>query len=285
VHVRFSKLDETYAIANVRDITQQKRDEDENRRQAEQSEQAKIEQAANLARTKELQASRQRMVEAGESVRKEMARQLHGGVQNKLIVLAHQVHHLNLHSSTDQMAHHLEGIEQSLRTVIDKDVRQVSRQLYPSVLSSGLVPGLQSLLEGIDQTFSISLNLDQNLILSEREENKLIPESTRLAAYRIVEEAVTNAVKHANASRVEIDVGYEADLYLQISVSDDGQGFDVVKTNLGFGTMSLHDLAETSGGSCSILSEPGKGTHITANFPLSKAPGEVSTGKDVFGDQ
>jgi signal transduction histidine kinase len=183
------------------------------------------------------------------------------------------------------MAHHLEGIEQSLRTVIDKDVRQVSRQLYPSVLSSGLVPGLQSLLEGIDQTLRIRLNLDQNLLLSEREDNRLIPETIRLAAYRIIEEAVTNIVKHANASRVQIDVGYEADVSLHISVSDDGQGFDLVKTNLGFGTMSLHDLAETSGGSCSILSEPGKGTHITATFPLSKAPGEVSTGKDVFGDQ
>ncbi len=123
------------------------------------------------------------------------------------------------------------------------------------------------------------------MILSEREENKLIPESTRLAAYRIIEEAVTNAVKHANASRVQIEVGYEADVSLQISVSDDGQGFDMVMTKLGFGTMSLHDLAETSGGSCTILSEPGKGTHITATFPLSKAPGEVSTGEDIFRDQ
>jgi PAS domain S-box-containing protein len=268
VHVRFSKIDETHAIANVRDVTQQKMDEDERKREAEQAEQAKIEQATNLARTRELQASRQRMVEAGESVRKEMARQLHGGVQNKLIVLAHQVHHLTTHASSDEMAHHLEGIEQSLKSVIDKDVRQVSRQLYPSVLSSGLVPGLQSLLEGIDQTLGISLNLDQNLILSEREENKLIPESIRLAAYRVIEEAVTNAVKHANASQVQIDVGYEADVSLKISVSDDGQGFDIVKTNLGFGTLLLHDLAETSGGSCSILSEPGKGTHITATFPL-----------------
>jgi len=281
VHVRFSKIDESYAIANVRDITQQKMAEDENRRQAKQSEQAKIEQAANLARTRELQASRQRMVEAGESVRKEMARQLHGGVQNKLIVLAHQIHHLNLHASNDKMAHHLEGIEQSLKSVIDKDVRQVSRQLYPSILSSGLVPGLQSLLEGIDQTFSIRLNLDQNLILSEREENKLIPESIRLAAYRIVEEAVTNAVKHANASLVQIDVDYEADVSLQISVSDDGQGFDMVKTNLGFGTLSFHDLAETSGGSCSILSEPGKGTHIRATFPLQKTSTRVPIGKDI----
>jgi len=143
---------------------------------------------------------------------------------------------------------------------------------------------LQSLLEGIDQALSVSLNLDKNLILSEREENKLIPESIRLAAYRVIEEAVTNAVKHANASQVQIDVGYEADVSLQISVSDDGQGFDMVKTNLGFGTLLLHDLAETSGGSCSFLSEPGKGTHITATFPLSKAPGEVATGKDTFGD-
>jgi len=90
------------------------------------------------------------------------------------------------------------------------------------MLSSGLVPGLQSLLEGIDQTLSIRLNLDQNLILSEREENRLIPESIRLAAYRVIEEAVTNAVKHANASQVQIDVGYEADVSLQILVSDDG---------------------------------------------------------------
>ena len=138
---------------------------------------------------------------------------------------------------------------------------------------------LQSLLEGIEQTLRFSLNLDQNLVQSEREDHKLIPESIRLAAYRIVEEAVTNAVKHANASRVQIDVGYEADLSLEISVSDDGQGFDMVKTNLDFGTLSLHDLAETSGGSCTILSEPGKGTHITATFPLPKAPGEVSTAK------
>ena len=170
VHVRFTKLDETYAIANVRDITRQKMAEDEQKMQAEQSERSRIEQAANLARTRELEASRQRIVEAGESIRKEMARQLHGGVQNKLIVLVHQVNQLKLDTSSDEIIHHLERIEQGLKTVIDKDVRQVSRQLYPSILSSGLVPGLQSLLEGIDRTLNIGLNVDQNLVQSEKED-------------------------------------------------------------------------------------------------------------------
>ena len=170
VHVRFTKLYETYAIANVRDITRQKMAEDEQKMQAEQSERSRIEQAANLARTRELEASRQRIVEAGESIRKEMARQLHGGVQNKLIVLVHQVNQLKLDTSSDEIIHHLERIEQGLKTVIDKDVRQVSRQLYPSILSSGLVPGLQSLLEGIDRTLNIGLNVDQNLVQSEKED-------------------------------------------------------------------------------------------------------------------
>ncbi len=279
VHVRFTKLDETYAVANVRDITQQKMVEDEKRRYAEQSEQAKIEQAANLARTRELQASRQRIVEAGESVRKEMAHRLHGGVQNKLIVLVHQVHQLKLHTSSDGIIHQLESIEQSLRTVIDQDVRQVSRQLYPSVLSSGLVPGLQSLLEGIDRNLSVGLNLDQKMVQSEREDNQLIPESIRLAAYRVIEEAVTNVVKHADASRVQIDVGC-ADGSLQVSVSDDGHGFDTEKVRSGFGTSSIKDYAEVVGGSCLIHSEPDKGTQITATFPLQKAPGGMSIWED-----
>ena len=89
-----------------------------------------------------------------------------------------------------------------------------------------------------------------------------------MAAYRVIEEAVTNAVKHASASQVQIDVGYEADGSLKVSVSDDGQGFDTEKVHLGFGTLSFHDLAEVAGGSCSILSEPGKGTQIRATFPL-----------------
>jgi len=79
---------------------------------------------------------------------------------------------------------------------------------------------------------------------------------------------------------VQIDVGFIADGSLQVSVSDDGRGFDPEKMHLGFGTLSIKDYAEVVGGSCLIHSEPDKGTQITATFPLQKAPGGMSIWED-----
>jgi signal transduction histidine kinase len=86
------------------------------------------------------------------------------------------------------------------------------------------------------------------------------------AVYRIVQEALTNAIKHSGARHVVIKVHPEPSL-LRVTVRDDGNGFDPQARSTGFGLHGLREYAELLGGTLQINSTPGRGTEITASPP------------------
>jgi signal transduction histidine kinase len=89
---------------------------------------------------------------------------------------------------------------------------------------------------------------------------------------RIAQEALMNAVRHARAKQIELNVGF-SDRTLQLSISDDGQGFDpsTVQQSHGrhYGLIGMQERAAEIGGRCTIESTPGKGSLVVAEFPLS----------------
>jgi glucose-6-phosphate-specific signal transduction histidine kinase len=102
------------------------------------------EEAEAIARAEELASSRTRILAVSESLRKEIARHLHGSVQIKLILVLSRISRLG-QASPDELAAEVAEIRQELELLIENDVRKISVQIYPDILRRGLVPSLESL--------------------------------------------------------------------------------------------------------------------------------------------
>ena len=97
-----------------------------------------------------------------------------------------------------------------------------------------------------------------------------LPEHVGLAAYRIAEEALTNAVKHARADKVIVRLDRQRAGWLRLTVRDDGQGFDMESAPRGLGIATMQDYAGAVDGTCVVRSAPGGGTEVEAVLPLSR---------------
>ena len=234
----------------------------------QQAQRELAEQAAALARADEMQRSRQRIVSAQESLRKEIAQQLHGSVQNRLIFLVLRLKQLEATAEPKGVALELTDLREKFEELLEQEIRSIVHQLYPYILRRGFVPALQSMGDQIESVISIEMDLDQELVRKERADRSLIPEQAKLAAYRIAEEALTNVVKHANASKVSVRLETPFGGWFRLTVQDDGQGFAVEESLEGMGIVGMRDYAEAIGGECVILGAPGKGTRVTATLPL-----------------
>ena len=234
-----------------------------------QAEEAQVAYAAAVARAEELQRSRQRIVTVQESLRRDIAQQLHGSVQNRLIVLLHRLTELERASSPGELAAELGDLRQKLAELLESDIRLISHRLYPAILRRGLVPALQSLVDQFEATVAIEMELDEDLMRQERADRKLLLEQVRLAAYHIAEEALTNVVKYAKASRVTVGLELSSEGWLRLTVRDNGQGFDVGSASAGLGIPMTQDYAGVVGGQCVIRSAPGEGTEVAATLPLA----------------
>ena len=246
-----------------RDITERKR-----------MEEAQIMQAAALAREEELQRSRQRIIKGQESLRRDIAQQLHGSVQNRLIVLLHRLTELERAASPGELAAEMGNLRQQLGDLLDTHVRPISRRLYPSILHRGLVPALQSLGDQYEASMAIEVELDEELVRQEKANPQLISEQVRLAAFRVAEEALTNVVKHTKASRVTIGLELSSEGWLRLRILDNGQGFDVGSASRGLGILMMQDYTEVVDGRCVIHSALDEGTSVIATFPLVEPGGE-----------
>ena len=174
----------------------------------------------------------------------------------------------------------LQSIKRDLSGVLEHDVRDISRQLYPAILRQGIVPAVQSLADQFESILSVGVELDQELVARERSDRGLIPESIRLALYRIAEEALTNVAKHAGATNVTVALGFDKHASsLRLSVRDDGRGFDVDSMAASVGVAGMQDYADTMGGECVIKSVLREGTTVEAVFPISE-PAAASGSRD-----
>jgi PAS domain S-box-containing protein len=266
-HYPYYEADKTVGgiVISVRDITQY-----------QAAEAARVKHAAAQARADELQRSRQRIVNLQESLRKEIAHILHGKVQNKLIVLIHKINELENTSDQDEIANGLKELHQRLVQVLDNDIRSVSHRLYPSIVRQGLIPSIESLADHFESVLDIKLSLDENFEQQERKNRQLIPEMSRLAFFRIMEEALSNIMKHSKTDKVFIDLRLTPDNILELSIRDKGKGFSLNNSKWGFGMSIMQDYAEMMGGNFMINSKPGKGTEVKATLNIDISGKESS---------
>ena len=229
----------------------------------------KDENAERIRTEEQLQQSRQRIVTVSESLRREVALHLHGTVQNKLVILLHRIDEIMVKDGGNgRAAVDLASIRHELEKLIEDDVRKASVYIYPDILRRGLVPALESLGDRFTAAFSVETLLDEELRSQEKVDSDTIPERLRLSAFRIAEEALTNVVKHAEASSVTIDLDRSDNDVLTLRVSDNGRGFDSTDAAPGLGTGIMTDYAEVVGGDCRVESQLGEGTAVALTLPL-----------------
>jgi signal transduction histidine kinase len=164
-----------------------------------------------------------------------------------------------------QSRHRLKDINGLLRQ-IEGQLRNLSHELRPTVLDNlGLVPALEFLADRVTKrtglVISVAARADQRL-----------PAAVETALYRIVQEALNNAVKHAQATTVRIEVTCGA-ASVECSVHDNGRGFDARAEGAtpGMGLLGIRERVNALGGSLRVASRPRHGTTLVAGFPLGDA--------------
>ena len=144
------------------------------------------------------------------------------------------------------------------------EIRQLTNRLVsPHHPDLALNEAVRELVDSIAITGTIQLNFQPVEM-----EHLDISEEVQLAAYRIIQEQLTNIIKHANATAADIALINKNEI-LQLVIRDDGQGFDPRQKRRGVGIVNMYNRAETIGGSLEISSQPGAGCTLTANFPVT----------------
>jgi signal transduction histidine kinase len=210
---------------------------------------------ANTQSRTELSASRARIVAAADETRRRLERDLHDGIQQRLVSLALKAR--TIETMTPQPTSEIQGklslLADGLGTALD-ELREISHGIHPAILSEA---GLGPALEALARRSAVPVELDLNL-------GPRLGEHVEAAGYYIASEAITNVAKHAQASVIEMRVD-GCDGALTLSISDDGIGG--ADPSHGSGIIGLKDRVEALGGTVSVLSPPGHGTALHVQLP------------------
>ena len=212
---------------------------------------------SNAAMRGELAASRARVIAAADESRRRIERDLHDGAQQQLVTLAVALQRAQakIPSALDEVRADVGRVADGLTGAVN-ELRDLSRGIHPAILTEG---GLSPALKALGRRSAVRVKLDVGF------EHRL-PDQVEVAAYYTVSEALTNASKHANATRVWVSLRVEDDMLL-LSVRDDGAGG--ADATRGSGLTGLRDRIEALGGRIQIESQTGSGTVIEVEIPIA----------------
>lgn len=233
---------------------------------------------AQRAERRHLDATRaellHRTVKAQESERQRIARELHDETGQTLTALALGLRALESGIETNpqraiQQARRLESVAADGIAGLQ---RLVSGLHPPQLDDLGLLAALRWYAGEVEKTYNLPVNL-----ASQGAPFDLTPEQ-RVALFRIAQEALTNTLRHARASRVDIQIQYDAPC-LTMTIEDDGQGFDVAGVlraadRPSWGLFGIQERADLIGARCRIDSTPGQGTRVSVAFEAASRQAE-----------
>lgn len=210
------------------------------------------------------------ILEGQEEERKRIAMDIHDGIGQMLTSLKFQIESINL-KEREKATQKIEEIQQLIREVI-KEVRKVTFNLKPTVLGDY---GLQAALNVFVQ--EIGKLTDIKLVYRTSGETERLPQKTENNIFRIIQEAINNAIKYSEAPVITIDLK-QTDNDLMITVKDEGKGFDIklvearnMNIDSGRGFFNMYERTEYVNGTLSIVSAPGKGTTVALSVPVRNA--------------
>lgn len=207
------------------------------------------------------------LVVTEEQERKKLARDLHDGVGQSLAALKlmlgltkKQIEEKGEEKLSSNMEKSLQLAETSI-----VEMREVLNNLSPKILEEkGLFEGIKTLAEKVDELDNVSCKLKYDRELPSMDE------TIALNIYRVLQEALTNVIKHSKAKNVEINILYNKDKELCVfNVSDDGVGFHINKNELGVGILSMGDRVKMLGGKFKVTSKIESGTTVIMEVPVN----------------
>jgi signal transduction histidine kinase len=218
-----------------------------------------------------LREEHDRLIAVEEDVRRGLARELHDGPAQMLAAIIMSANFVQQAIAHESIEHAVAELDEML-PVAEKALRQVRTLLFnlrPVILETqGLVPALESYARRLRDAEGM------NVVLNAEGEFGRLSHNAEVAVFTIVQEAITNAKKHARASRIDIDVAPE-DGELVVVIRDDGVGFNTKDVSDGYdergslGMLNMQERAEIVEGSLTVSSQTGQGTTITMRLPLA----------------
>jgi signal transduction histidine kinase len=205
------------------------------------------------AALREVESSRARLLQAGYAERRRLERDLHDGAQQRLVSLGMGLRLAQRHAGQVDVNEVFDQAVDELATAV-AELRRIAHGLRPSSLDDGLGPALRRLAT----TVPLPVELD---VCPEP-----LPDEIATTAYYVASEAVSNAVKHADADTIAVRVARDAGR-LQVSVRDDGRGGATARS--GSGLAGLTDRVAAAGGALQVRSAPGRGTLVEAVLPCA----------------
>jgi signal transduction histidine kinase len=200
-----------------------------------------------------------------EDERKRIAREIHDELGQNLTALRMSISQLRFQfgAANPELAIHIEHMHQLATTAI-QTVRDVTKSLRPPVLDAGIYAALLWLVNEFQNSTQISYTL------SLPSGSMAVADEHALTIFRVVQESLTNVVRHAHATKVDITVKAVSSI-LHICIRDNGQGFDTGKNEMGgFGLIGMRERARITGGSFDVHSKQGEGTRVTVTIPAQK---------------
>jgi len=211
---------------------------------------------------KELSA---RLVQAQETERRALSRELHDEVGQALSAVLIELRNLSAGlggRSEEQLRRHVETIKGLVESTV-RVVRNMALLLRPSMLDDlGLVPALKW------QARESSKNTSMDVTIAAELDSDELPDEYKTCIYRVVQEAIHNCARHSHATTVRIRVRQEPGRLL-LTIQDDGQGFDVEETK-GMGLLGIQERVTRLGGKYKIHSQPERGTILSVELPFTE---------------
>lgn len=213
-----------------------------------------------------------KLIESQEAERKRLAAELHDGLAQNLLVVKYEVQHL-----LDSPGGGKDGLGKISRVVQDsiEGVREISSNLHPHHLDRlGFCAALEAMTETIAHSAGITVHCTHDDI------DPLLPKEKGIHVYRIIQEALSNVIRHARATEVSVEVKKSTGC-IRVAVIDNGVGFLHQAGSIdfsarppdermhGFGLSSMSERARIIGGALTITSSPGTGTKVGLSVPFS----------------
>ena len=216
---------------------------------------------------RKLKALAHRVVSSQEEERARVSRELHDHICQVLVSIKYQFELVG-HRLAHPGDHPVTGIDREIGALSKAigEVRRISHDLRPALLDD---LGLPAALEHIGNELAQRSGL--KVSVSPRVHEEHLPELQAVNLFRVAQEALRNAERHAQASQIDILLD-DSDHELVLRITDDGCGFDVKNVELskdrGIGLTNMRERVERNGGSFQLTSQPGR-TSLTASFPLA----------------
>ncbi len=205
---------------------------------------------------------------AEERFRQEVAEELHGPVQTKLFFIWNDLRTMIDHRLVrdDASIEKLKQILSAIDEVRDKDIRQLSHRIHPGIIRVALRPAIGMLVTQFMVMTQVSLAVQPRVAEIDTPLDNGLTERARLVAYRVIEESLSNAVRHGRAKRVNIELDLVEGHLLRVHVVDDGCGFREIQSGLGIQLM--RSRVRSVNGELHIRSTIDYGTEVTALIPM-----------------